>query len=137
MTELRFTSAVWMALAVAASLFSVRFGVAVALGGVGLGIVAGNAFGLEPTPWIAALAASGATVLMFLAGTEIDRASLKADFRFNLTVGLSSFVVPAAGAGAVGAGAVGAGAVGALFAIKFAAAWIFASKGANRHSSAS
>ena len=127
MTELWFTSAVWMALAVAASLFSVRFGVAVALGGVGLGIVAGNAFGLEPTPWIAALAASGATVLMFLAGTEIDRASLKADFRFNLTVGLSSFVVPAAGAGAVAA----------PFAIKFAAAWIFAPKGASGHSSAS
>ena len=127
MTELRFTSAVWMALAVAASLFSVRFGVVVALGGVVFGIVAGNAFGLEPTPWIAALAASGATVLMFLAGTEIDRASLKADFRFNLTVGPSRFVVPAAGAGAVAA----------AFAIKFAAAWIFAPKGANGHSSAS
>ncbi len=127
MTELWFTSAVWMALAVAASLFSVRFGVVVALGGVVFGIVAGNAFGLEPTPWIAALAACGATVLMFLAGTEIGRASLKADFRFNLTVGPSRFVVPAAGAGAVAA----------PFAIKFAAAWIFAPKGANGHSSAS
>ncbi|MFN0044246.1 MAG: cation:proton antiporter [Alphaproteobacteria bacterium] len=107
MTELWLTSAVWMALAVAASLFSVRFGVTVALGEVVLGIVAGNVFGLEPTPWIAGLAAFGAVVLMFLAGAEIDRASLRADFRFNLTVGLSSFAVPTVGGFALAHGVLG------------------------------
>lgn len=62
--------AAWMGLALVASLVSIRIGISVALSEIGLGVVAGNAFGLGTTEWIDFLAPFGAVLLTFLAGTE-------------------------------------------------------------------
>jgi hypothetical protein len=62
--------AAWMGLALVASLVSIRIGISVALIEIGLGVVAGNAFGLGTTEWIDFLASFGAVLLTFLAGAE-------------------------------------------------------------------
>lgn len=67
----------WIGLALLASLVSIRFGISVALVEIALGVLAGNAFGLGTTPWIDFLAAFGSVLLTFLAGAEIDPASLR------------------------------------------------------------
>ena len=96
-----FIAAVWMGLALLASLISIRTGISVALIEILVGVVAGNlAVGLEggtlhvgiagagtsaghlhhvlqSTEWTNFLALLGSGVLTFLAGAEIDPISLK------------------------------------------------------------
>lgn len=98
-----FIAAVWMALALTASLVSIWSGISVALVEILVGVVAGNiAVGLEggtlqlgiaggnidagqlhhvlqSTEWTNFLAMLGSGVLTFLAGAEIDPHSLKAN----------------------------------------------------------
>ena len=50
MDSVYFVAAAWMGLALVASLVSIRLGISVALIEIGVGIVAGNAFGLTTTP---------------------------------------------------------------------------------------
>jgi Kef-type K+ transport system membrane component KefB len=91
-------TAVWMALALLASLVSIRVGVSVALIEISVGVIGGNVLGLAATPWIDFLAAFGAVLLTFLAGAEIDPGSLRRHLRASLLIGGISFAAPFAAA---------------------------------------
>ena len=84
----------WMAIALAASLVSIRLGVSVALIEIGFGIIAGNFAGLHTSPWIDFLATFGSGLLTFLAGAEIDPESLRRHLKMSLAVGVVSFAAP-------------------------------------------
>jgi Kef-type K+ transport system membrane component KefB len=88
------TAALWMALALVASLVSIRIGVSVALIEIGMGVIGGNFLALRTTPWIDFLATFGAVLLTFLAGAEIDPASLRRHLRSSLLIGAISFAAP-------------------------------------------
>jgi Kef-type K+ transport system membrane component KefB len=88
-------AALWIGLALIASLVSIRLGISVALIEIGLGVVGGNVLGLTTTPWIDFLAAFGAILLTFLAGAEIDPDSLRRHIRPSLVIGSVSFAAPA------------------------------------------
>src|SRR5882724_2385611 len=113
-----FIAAVWMGLALLASLISIRTGISVALIEILVGVVAGNlAVGLEggtlhvgiagagtsaghlhhvlqSTEWTNFLALLGSGVLTFLAGAEIDPISLKFNWRASVLIGVLSFAIP-------------------------------------------
>ncbi|MDP9253691.1 MAG: cation:proton antiporter [Verrucomicrobiota bacterium] len=90
-----FVAAIWMGLALAASLVSIWTGISVALIEILVGVVAGNFLHLHASnEWINFLAMLGSGVLTFLAGAEIDPRSLKANLRASLLIGILSFAVP-------------------------------------------
>jgi Kef-type K+ transport system membrane component KefB len=95
-----FVAAIWMGLAFAASLISIRVGISVALIEILAGVAAGNIHFnggqqiLQPTDWTNFLAMLGSGVLTFLAGAEIDPVSLRANFRASMTIGILSFLLP-------------------------------------------
>src|SRR5438876_1729054 len=113
-----FIAAVWMGLALIASLISIRTGISVALVEILIGVIAGNfAVGLEggtlhlgiagtststghlhhvlqSTEWTHLPALLGSGVLTFLAGAEIDPISLKANWRASVLIGVLSFAIP-------------------------------------------
>lgn len=98
MDSLWLTAAAWMALALAASLISIRIGISVALLEIGVGIVGGNFLGMHTLPWIDFLASFGAILLTFLAGAEIDPDSFKKHLKPSLAIGTASFILPFLGA---------------------------------------
>lgn len=85
----------WMGLALLASLVSIRVGVSVALVEILIGILAGNAFHIQSTPWIDFLATFGSGLLTFLAGAEIEPAVLRRHGKQALAIGFVSFLGPA------------------------------------------
>jgi len=90
-----FIAAIWMALALSASLISIWAGISVALVEILVGVVAGNFLGIHATTdWINFLALLGSGVLTFLAGAEIDPRSLKTNLRASGLIGILSFGVP-------------------------------------------
>ena len=90
-----FIAAIWMALALSASLISIWAGISVALVEILVGVVAGNFLGIHATTdWINFLALLGSGVVTFLAGAEIDPRSLKANLRASGLIGILSFGVP-------------------------------------------
>jgi Kef-type K+ transport system membrane component KefB len=90
-----FIAAIWMALALSASLISIWAGISVALVEIVVGVIAGNFLGIHATTdWINFLALLGSGVLTFLAGAEIDPRSLKANLRASGLIGILSFGVP-------------------------------------------
>jgi Kef-type K+ transport system membrane component KefB len=93
-----FIAAAWMALALVASLFSIRLGVSVALAEIMVGVLAGNFFHITSTPWIDFLATFGSGLLTFLAGAEIDPESLRRHLKPSLAIGSVSFLFPFLGA---------------------------------------
>jgi Kef-type K+ transport system membrane component KefB len=93
-------ASVWMGLALLASIVSIRIGISVALVEIAVGILAGNLVGIRSTSWIDFLATFGAGLLTFLAGAEIDPASLRRHLRPALAIGAASFMVPFIAAGA-------------------------------------
>jgi Kef-type K+ transport system membrane component KefB len=103
MDNVWFVAAIWMGLAFVASLVSIRTGISVALIEILVGVAAGNiTFGgehhiLKTTEWTNFLAMLGSGVLTFLAGAEIDPASLRAHLRASMTIGILSFLLPFAG----------------------------------------
>jgi Kef-type K+ transport system membrane component KefB len=101
MTEnIWFIAALWMGLALLASLISIRLGISVALIEILVGVAAGNVhFGehqqiLRTTDWTNFLAMLGSGVLTFLAGAEIDPVSLRANLRASMAIGVLSFALP-------------------------------------------
>lgn len=93
-----FVAAIWMGLALLASLVSIRLGVSVALIEILVGVIAGNFLGIhKTTEWINFLAMLGSGVLTFLAGAEIDPVSLKANLKASLIIGFLSFLLPFVG----------------------------------------
>jgi Kef-type K+ transport system membrane component KefB len=90
-----FVAALWMGLALVASLFSIWTGISVALIEIMVGLLAGNFLHLQANnEWINFLALLGSGVLTFLAGAEIDPLSLKANLRASLLIGVLSFAIP-------------------------------------------
>lgn len=90
-----FVAAIWMGLALVASLISIWAGISVALIEILVGVLAGNFLHLQANnEWINFLAMLGSGVLTFLAGAEIDPRSLKANLRASLLIGALSFAVP-------------------------------------------
>ncbi len=95
MDNIWIVAAIWMGLAFLASLISIRIGISVALVEILVGVIAGNFLGIYgTTQWIDFLAMLGSGVLTFLAGAEIDPASLRANLRASLTIGILSFLIP-------------------------------------------
>jgi Kef-type K+ transport system membrane component KefB len=91
-------AALWVGLALVASLISIRLGISVALVEIAVGVVGGNVLGLATTPWIDFLAAFGAILLTFLAGAEIEPEALRRHLRPSLVIGTISFAAPGAAA---------------------------------------
>jgi Kef-type K+ transport system membrane component KefB len=95
-----FVAAIWMGLAFAASLISIRVGISVALVEILVGVVVGNIHFnggqhiLQTTDWVNFLALLGSGVLTFLAGAEIDPVSLRANLRASMAIGVLSFLLP-------------------------------------------
>jgi Kef-type K+ transport system membrane component KefB len=94
-------SALWVGLALAASLISIRLAISVALIEIMVGAVAGNVIsaitgdiGLPLTPWINYLAGFGAILLTFLAGTEVDVDVVRRNFGASIGIGIVSFLAP-------------------------------------------
>ncbi len=87
-------ASIWMALALVASLISIRIGLSVALAEIMVGVIGGNFFGLHTTPWIDFLAGFGSVLLTFLAGAEIDPVSFRRHLKASLVIGGVSFLFP-------------------------------------------
>jgi Kef-type K+ transport system membrane component KefB len=93
-TNVWLIAAAWMALALAASLISIRVGVSVALIEILIGVAAGNFLGLHSTGWIDFLATFGSGLLTFLAGAEIEPDALRRHIKPALLIGFASFLAP-------------------------------------------
>jgi Kef-type K+ transport system membrane component KefB len=94
MASVWFHSALWLGLALLASLISIRVAISVALIEIVVGAVAGNLVGLQITDWVNFLAGFGAILLTFLAGTEIDPRIVRKHFWSSITIGVMGFVAP-------------------------------------------
>jgi Kef-type K+ transport system membrane component KefB len=87
-------SALWIGLALAASLISIWAAISVALIEIMVGAVAGNVIGLPLSPWVNYLAGFGAILLTFLAGTEVDADVVRRNLGASVGVGFVSFLAP-------------------------------------------
>ena len=94
--------AIWIGMALLASVISIRLGISVALVEILVGAVLGNIPGLkEPiqqTDVTTFLAGAGSLMLTFLAGAEIDPVSLRRHWKASLAIGAVSFLLPFLGA---------------------------------------
>jgi Kef-type K+ transport system membrane component KefB len=107
MTNVWLASSVWLALALAASIISIRVAVSVALVEIVVGAIAGNTIGLEITPWVNFLAGFGAILLTFLAGTEIEVQVIRRNLGASVGIGIVSFLAPYLGVVAYAHGVIG------------------------------
>ncbi len=87
-------SALWIGLALAASIISIRVAISVALIEILVGVVAGNTIGLTLNEWVNFLSGFGAILLTFLAGTEIDPNVVRKHFRSSVSIGVVGFFAP-------------------------------------------
>jgi Kef-type K+ transport system membrane component KefB len=94
MDNIWLASALWIGLALAASLISIWAAISVALIEIMVGAVAGNIIGLPLSPWVNYLAGFGAILLTFLAGTEVDADVVRRNFGASVGVGFVSFLAP-------------------------------------------
>lgn len=101
-------AAVLAAVIVLASMISVEVGLSVALIELGLGVVVGNIFSLDPnTNWLVFIAGFASIVLTFLAGAEVDPDDFRERFGASMAIGLVSFAGPFVVAGLVAYGVLG------------------------------
>lgn len=109
MTNAWALSALWVGLALVATLLAIWFKVSTALSEIVVGTVAQLIIGVilgtgglqGNTQWITFLAGTGAIVLTFLAGAELDPAIFKTKWREALLVGLAGFFGPFLGCTAI------------------------------------
>ena len=109
MTEIWAQAALWLGLALLASLVSIRFRIATALSEIVVGTIAqliiGAALGMAllkgDATWVSFLAGVGAILLTFLAGAELDPTVFRRKWREASAVGLVSFAAPFLGCTAV------------------------------------
>jgi Kef-type K+ transport system membrane component KefB len=98
-------AAVLAAVVVVASMISVELGLSVALIELGLGVVVGNVFTLDPNQdWLVFVATFASIVLTFLAGAEIDPDDFRERLGVSVSIGIVSFVGPFVVAGLVAYG---------------------------------
>jgi len=103
------TASLWLALAVVSALIASSLGLSIALVEICVGVGAGAAtgwFGLGDmlaanSEWVRFLAASGAVVLTFLAGAELDPDVIRVKLTEVSVVGLVGFVAPFLGCAAI------------------------------------
>jgi Kef-type K+ transport system membrane component KefB len=94
MDNIWLASALWIGLALAASLVSIRVGISVALLEILFGFFGGNFLGLAATQWVTYLAGVGAILLTFLAGAEIDPNIIRKHFWSSTSIGVMGFFAP-------------------------------------------
>jgi len=94
MEQLWWEASVWVALALASSLISLRIGISVALVELIVGILAGNTIQPKITEWVNFLASFGAVILTFLAGAELESRTLKRFWKESLVLGFIGFLAP-------------------------------------------
>jgi Kef-type K+ transport system membrane component KefB len=76
-------------------MISVELGLSVALIELGLGVVVGNLFSLDPNQdWLVFVASFASIVLTFLAGAEIDPDDFRERFGTSFAIGVVSFAGP-------------------------------------------
>lgn len=108
MTEIWALAALWLALALVASLLSIWLRIATALSEIAVGTIAqliiGAAIGSSvlgtDESWVKFLAGTGAIVLTFLAGAELDPLVFRVKWKEAGAVGLASFLFPFLGCAA-------------------------------------
>ncbi len=88
------TAALWVGLALVASLISIRTGISVALTEIFIGVLAGNFLHIQSNDWINFLAGFGSVLLTFLAGAEIEPAAFRRHLRASLVIGAVGFFAP-------------------------------------------
>lgn len=93
-----FQAALWMGLALAATLLSVRIAISIALLEILVGVLGGNFLPLQRTEWVNFLAGFGSILLTFLAGAEVEPEILKKKFKESMGIGFLSFLLPFLGA---------------------------------------
>jgi Kef-type K+ transport system membrane component KefB len=94
-----YVAAVWIGLALLASVISMRTAISVALVEICVGVLGGNFLGLDPkAEWISFLAGFGAILLTFLAGAEIEPEVLRKYGKESISIGILSFLLPFFGA---------------------------------------
>ncbi|HEY8289610.1 MAG TPA: cation:proton antiporter [Acetobacteraceae bacterium] len=97
MDNIWLASALWIGLALVASVLSIWVAISVALTEIIVGAIAGNIIGLPLAPWVNFLAGFGAILLTFLAGAEIDPQVVRKHFRSSITIGIVGFLAPYVG----------------------------------------
>ncbi len=104
-----FLAALWVGLALVATLFAIWFRISTALSEIVVGTVAQLIIGVAiggaglgaQTPWVGFLAGTGAIVLTFLAGAELDPGIFRIKWKEATVVGLVGFFAPFLGSAAV------------------------------------
>jgi len=91
-------AALWMGLALLATLLSVRIAISIALLEIMVGVIGGNFLPLQRTEWVNFLAGFGSILLTFLAGAEVEPQILKKKFKESFSIGFLSFLMPFLGA---------------------------------------
>src|SRR5437667_992237 len=94
MDNIWFSSALWVGLALIASVTQRWIAVSIALIEIIVGAVAGNLVDLPLTPWVNYLAEFGAILLTFLAGAEIDVTVIRRNFGSTMSIGAVGFFAP-------------------------------------------
>ncbi|NWF84016.1 MAG: cation:proton antiporter, partial [Bryobacteraceae bacterium] len=106
MDQVWFVAALWLLLALAAVLAASWMRISTALSEIVVGTVAqlvigalvvGDALSAK-APWITFLAGTGAIVLTFLAGAELDPSVFRSKWKESAAVGLAGFLAPFLGA---------------------------------------
>lgn len=93
-----FQAALWMGLALIATLLSVRIAISIALLEIMVGVIGGNFLPLQRTEWVNFLAGFGSILLTFLAGAEVEPQILRKKFKESIGIGFLSFLMPFLGA---------------------------------------
>jgi Kef-type K+ transport system membrane component KefB len=91
-------AALWMGLALLATLLSVRIAISIALLEIMVGVIGGNFLPLQRTEWVNFLAGFGSILLTFLAGAEVEPQILRKKFKESFGIGFLSFLMPFLGA---------------------------------------
>jgi glutathione-regulated potassium-efflux system ancillary protein KefC len=101
-------AALWVGLALVATLLAIWFKVSTALSEIVVGTVAQLLIGVlggaslgGQTPWVTFLAGTGAIVLTFLAGAELDPVIFRTKWKEATVVGLAGFFAPFLGVAAI------------------------------------
>ena len=109
MDNIWFLAALWVGLALVATLLAIWFRVSTALSEIVIGTVAQLIIGVaiggaglgSQTPWVTFLAGTGAIVLTFLAGAELDPTIFRVKWKEATVVGLAGFFAPFLGSAAI------------------------------------
>ena len=115
MDNVWFLAALWVGLALVATLIAIWLRISTALSEIVVGTVAQLLIGAVigrgslggTSPWIAFLAGTGAILLTFLAGAELDPVVFRRKWREATAIGLIGFFAPFLGAAAIARYALG------------------------------